>query len=272
MYNSAFARHYDSLTTNVNYPARARYFDCIIKKASNGQGGNILLDLACGTGNLSWRFAAMGYQVIGVDASSDMLAAAAVKAGETALSEGRSPPLFLCQSMQELDLYGSVDACVCALDSVNHLPDFSAVKAAFSRVSLFLAPGGVFVFDTNTRHKHKNILADNAFVYKSGKVVCLWQNAYHPQNDRVDISLDFFTPQEDGLYQRETQQFSERVYTHWQLRRALSNAGLNLLAVYEENTLRTPGKQAERVVYLARKPIVKSEGKIHRIVRILSHK
>ena len=254
MYNSAFARYYDAFTANVNYPARARYFDRLIKKAGKSHGGNILLDLACGTGSLSWRFAAMGYQVIGVDSSPDMLAVAAAKAGEIVLPDGAVPPLFLCQTMQELDLYGSIDACVCALDSINHLPGYPALKAVFARVALFLAPGGVFAFDVNTRHKHKNILADNAFVYKSGGVVCLWQNAYNPKDCSVDIALDFFTPQADGLYRRETQRFSECVFTHRQLCGALGGAGLKLLAVYEENTLRPPGKQAQRVVYLAQKP------------------
>jgi len=272
MYNSAFARHYDALTANVNYSARARYFDRIINKVNRGRGGNILLDLACGTGSLSWRFAAMGYQVIGVDASPDMLAVAAAKAGEICLPAGGVPPLFLCQAMQGLDLYGSVDACVSALDSVNHLPDFSALKATFARVALFLAPGGVFVFDANTRYKHKSILADNAFVYKVGGVVCLWQNTYHTKNDRVDIDLDFFAPCGGGFYQRNTQRFSQRVFTHRQLRGALSSAGLNLLAVYEENTLRPPGKCAQRVVYLAQKPAVDFGGKIHRTRRILSPK
>jgi len=272
MYNSAFARHYDALTANINYPALARYFDRIIKKVSRGKDGNIMLDLACGTGNLSWRFAAMGYQVIGVDASPDMLAVAATKADETDLPARAVPPLFLCQPMQELDLYGTVDACVCALDSINHLPDLSALKAAFARVSLFLAPGGVFAFDINTSHKHKNILADNTFVYEAGETICLWQNEYHPKNDRVDISLDFFTSQGKGLYRRETQRFSERVFTHQQLRGALRAAGLNLLAVYKEKTMRPPDKQTQRVVYLAHKPLVDSEGKIHQIGRILSHK
>ena len=265
MYSGAFAGHYDTLTANVNYPARARYYDRLIRKAGRGERGNILLDLACGTGSLSWRFAAMGYQVIGVDASPDMLAVAAAKAGQAA---DVTPPLFLCQTMQGLDLYGSIDACVCALDSLNHLPGLAALRATFTRVALFLTPGGVFAFDVNTHHKHKNILAGNAFVYKAGKTVCIWQNAYHPKNGKVDITLDFFTPGEDGLYRRDTQQLNERIFTHRQLRNALSLAGLNLLAVYGENTMSAPGKHAQRVVYLCQKPIVYSTGKIHRIGKI----
>ena len=200
------------------------------------------------------------------------MAAAAAKAGKVSLPPAAAPPLFLCQTMQRLDLYGTVDACVCALDSINHLPDFAAVKAAFARVALFLAPGGVFAFDVNTRHKHRNILADNAFVYKAGGVVCLWQNACSPKSDRVDICLNFFTPQGDGLYRRDTQRLCERFYTHRQLHAALRAAGLNLLAVYGDGTLRPPDRLAQRVVYLAQKPFVDFEGKTHWITKILAHK
>ena len=249
MYSGSFARYYDALTANVNYPARARYFHRLIKKYT-GRKPRILLDLACGTGSLSWEFSAMGYEVVGVDASPEMLSAALSKAGEF---PGVNLPLFLCQRMEELDLYGSVEACVCALDSLNHLPDLPALRAVFSRVALFLAPGGVFLFDVNTRHKHRDILGNNAFVYQTQGVICTWRNAYHERHGRVDISLDFFTPQGGGLYRRTAEQFSERIFSHRQLHGALKASGLDLLAVRDENRLRLPGKPPQRLVYAAKK-------------------
>jgi len=249
MYNHIFARHYDALTVNINYLARARYFQRLIKKHAVRKG-NILLDLACGSGSLSWEFSGMGYDVIGVDCSPEMLSEATEKVERF---KDVKPPLFLCQRMEKLDLYGTVDFCICALDSINHLPDLAALKAAFSRVSLFLAPGGVFLFDVNTQHKHKNILRNNSFVFETGEVVCIWRNTYHEKNGRVDIALDFFQPEGNGLYRRGTEHFSERIFTHRQLHGALSAAGLDLIAVYGENTLRTPDKRAERLVYVAGK-------------------
>ena len=55
--------------------------------------------------------------MIGVDFSPEMLAIASNK---TLAGEG-IPPIFLCQAMEKLDLYGTVDACVCLLDSINHV-------------------------------------------------------------------------------------------------------------------------------------------------------
>jgi len=249
MYNAAFARHYDALTANVNYGLRARYFHAAIKKYSRRKV-RILLDLACGTGSMSWRFSNAGYDVIGVDCSPEMLAVAVAKGRRFPRAK---PPLFLCQAMQELDLYGTVDACICTLDSINHLPDTAALKAVFDRVSLFLAPGGAFLFDVNTSYKHRNILGNNTFVYETENVVCLWRNTFHKQGGKVEVSLDFFERQASGAHTRSTEQFCERIFTHRQLSEALAQAKLKLIAVHEEGGFDKPCKNSQRLVYIAQK-------------------
>ncbi len=136
---SSFASFYDRLTQNVGYEQRAREYIEIL--AQNGINSGILLDLACGTGSFTEHFCRSGFDVIGVDASPEMLCEAQAK-----LSSQEPPPLLLCQLMQNLDLYGTVDAAVCALDSINHLPSLSDVRKTFSRLSLFVRPGGIFIF------------------------------------------------------------------------------------------------------------------------------
>ena len=59
-------------------------------------------------------------------------------------------PLLLNQRMEELDLYGAVDACLCCLDSVNYVTEPEALQTAFERVHTFLNLDGLFVFDINT--------------------------------------------------------------------------------------------------------------------------
>ena len=132
---SRFADYYDALTRNVDYKKRASYFHQIL----SGQNlpGNILLDLACGTGSLSVEFSRLGYDVIGVDASEDMLSQALQKKSELNLDI-----IFLCQTMQELDLYGTVDGAVCALDSLNHITNPTGLQKALDRVSLFCTRRG----------------------------------------------------------------------------------------------------------------------------------
>ncbi|HOV41769.1 MAG TPA: class I SAM-dependent methyltransferase, partial [Oscillospiraceae bacterium] len=182
---SNFARFYDLLTGNISYKKRAEYFNSIIEKFGGEKG--ILLDLACGTGSLSEEMARLGYDVVGVDSSPEMLTVALDKKIESGL-----PIQYLCQDMTELDLFGTVDAAVCALDSINHLPDINSVRKTFEKVSLFSNPGAIFVFDANTPYKHREVLANNVFVYDLDEVFCVWQNSYDEKTCTVEINLDFF--------------------------------------------------------------------------------
>ena len=70
----SFAAFYDELTTNVDYETRGAYLWQILQ--NEGKRSGLLLDLACGTGTLCEYFSARGYDVIGVDASEEMLAEA----------------------------------------------------------------------------------------------------------------------------------------------------------------------------------------------------
>ena len=99
--------------------------------------------------------------------------------------------VYLCQDMQELDLYGTVDAAVCTLDSLNHVNDLLVVQKILNRVSLFLNPGGIFIFDVNTVYKHQYVLGNNTFVYDCEDVYCVWQNTLEEEN-RIKIHLDIF--------------------------------------------------------------------------------
>ncbi len=240
---SALAGSYDLLTDNVGYEALADYVSSLL--AENGVEDGCVLDLACGTGRLTALLAKKGYDMIGTDISGDMLSLAMNNAFDAGVNI-----LFLCQSMQNLDLYGTVDAAVCTLDSINHLTDSADVLRTFKRVSLFLNPGGVFVFDVNTVFKHREILADNTFVYDLDEVFCVWQNTYNKSSNIVDIELNIF--EKDGrAYRRRTEAFSERAYEPEELKELLGKAGLETRAVYGEMTRQQPPGDCQRLVFVA---------------------
>lgn len=240
---TCFARYYDSLTKNVGYAPRAKLLDKIIRKYY--KDARLLLDLACGTGSLTAELLRLGYDVIGADASAEMLAVAAGKCGGKAL--------LLNQDMGGLDLYGTVDAVICALDSVNHLPGESAVQKTFENASLFLNPGGLFIFDVNTAFKHREILGCNTFIYDTDEVFCVWQNMLCQETLRVDIRLDFFTPSGNKLYARDSEGFSEWYYGDGFLKSALFSAGLSHIETLCGDHFTKPGKTAERLAYIAQK-------------------
>lgn len=240
-----FAGFYDELTGNVDYDKRGSYFLEIMKQHRKTDG--ILVDLACGTGTLSEFFARLNYDVIGVDASEDMLAAAMEKKYESG-----SDIVYLNQRMEELDLFGTVDIVICALDSFNHIVDENLLREVFGRISLFLNEDALLIFDVNTVYKHQSVLANNTFVYDCDHVYCTWQNTLKEGN-LVDIHLDIFEyDEEEDCYYRSQEDFSERAYTHEQLCEMLTDAGFELEAVYDDDSFFPPKEDSQRVVYVAK--------------------
>lgn len=243
---SAFAAYYDNLTKDVDDEVRSGYISNFFRRYGVSDG--IVLDLACGTGRMSIALAVKGYDVIGVDASPEMLCAAQ----ENAAAAGRSDLLFLCQRMEELDLFGTIRGCVCTLDSLNHLPDAQAVQATFGRVALFMEPGGIFVFDVNSVYKHREVLGDNTFVMEEEDVFLVWQNVYFSETDSVEITLDFF--ERDGeTYFRETEQFCERAYPAEQLALWLEDSGFEVLHILGELSEEAPAADEQRLYFVARR-------------------
>jgi len=237
-----FARYYDALTENVDYPAKARFISNVLNQ--HKPGCTLVVDLACGTGTLSLELAALGFDMIAVDGSYDMLSVASMKPNPGIM--------YLCQQMDELDLYGTVDAMICTLDSVNHITDENTLREVFRRVALFLEPDGVFLFDANTVHKHRSVLGDNVFVYDRDEVYCVWQN-HLSEDDSVRIELDFFEPDEEGGYTRSSESFIERAYTHRQLCDMLDSAGLAIVKEYDDYTDAQPSEDSQRIVYVCRR-------------------
>ena len=242
----SFAAYYDLLTADISYHDRCGYFDMLIRRHGGKKG--ILLDLACGTGSLSEEFARLGYDVIGVDSSEEMLQAAFDKKLESGLDIQ-----YLCQDMTELDMFGTIDVTICALDGLNHLESVGLLRQAIEKVALFCERGGLFIFDVNTPYKHENILGNNTFVYDLPEVYCVWQNSFREEDCSVDIMLDFFAPQSDGSYLRTGEDFTEIAYPTELLDKLLCEAGFTVEAHYDFDSLSPPREDSEKLIFVAKK-------------------
>ena len=240
-----FAEFYDSLTENVDYKSKAEYICKICEKFSHEPG--CVLDLACGTGTLTAELKKRGWDIYGADSSVEMLTQAQQKCAEQDLDI-----LFLRQKMQSLDLYGTINTCVCTLDSINHLDGSIQVQKAFDRVGAFTEKDGLFIFDVNTVYKHRNILADNTFVFDTDNVFCVWQNTYNDKDNSVDMELDFFIPEND-VYIRSSEYIKEYAYTEEQITQMLNKSGFVVLAVYDDLSFDSIKEDSQRLTFVAKK-------------------
>lgn len=241
----SFSLFYDRLTENVDYKSYAAYIKRLFERY--GKNTDSVLDVACGTGSLTTELALLGYDMIGADISEDMLTVAQEKKLESGLDI-----LYLCQSAEDLDLYGTVQGAVCTLDSINHITDENAVIKAFKKISLFMEKDGIFIFDLNTEYKHREVLGNNTFVYDLEDVYCVWQNEYDAKNKVTHISLDIFN-EEEGLYERFSEEFDECVYSNEKVLNWLEMSEFELVDFFKEMTEEKPDDTTERIIYIARK-------------------
>ncbi len=241
------AGRYDALTTDVGYEVWADYAQKHFRRARLPV--HTVLDLACGTGSLTCLLAERGYEMIGVDQSADMLAVAAEKGGAV---QGEKP-IFLQQAMQELDLYGTIDACVCCLDSVNYVTRPADLRRAFGRVHLFLMPGGVFLFDINTSDKLKS-MDGQMFMDETDDTYCIWRAEYSPRRRICTYGMDLFL-KEGALWRREEEVHEEYAYEPEELVGYLYEAGFRDVKQYGELKLRSPKPGEGRIFFAARKDL-----------------
>ncbi len=242
----ALAEFYDSLNPDVDYVKWSEFIQRIIEKYGKTKT-EIILDLACGTGSMSVELASRGYDVIGIDLSPEMLMEAQEKAYDRKLSI-----LFLNQDMCEIDLYGTVDACVCCLDSINYITDENRLKKCFFLVNNFMNDGGLFVFDVNTPYKFKNIYGNNAYILENENVLCAWQNTFDDNTKICDFDLSFFVNQDNDNYKRIDESQKERMYTDEEIQAFLKETGFELIGVYSDYAFNAYSETDERWYYVCR--------------------
>ena len=235
---------YDELTTDVRY---SRWADYIEKHfARSALPIHTVLDLACGTGSLTAELMGRGYEMICADRSAEMLSVAAEKCRDLA----GEPPVFLCQSMEKLDLYGTVDACVCCLDSVNYVTSPRKLKKAFQRVHLFLVPGGLFLFDINTPDKLRG-LDGGMFIDETDDAYCVWRAESAPRRRICTYGMDIFRLEPDGRWSRGEEVHEEYAYEPDELEEYLREAGFTRIRRHGCLKMRAPVPGEERIFFTA---------------------
>ena len=233
---------YDALTGDVGYPRRADFLEKIFRRSRVPV--RTVLDLACGTGTMTCLLARRGYEMIGVDESGEMLAAAREKA--EALEEGVTPPLFLQQEMTRLDLYGTVEAAVCCLDSLNYLTTPRQVQRTFGRLGLFVQPGGVLVFDINSADKLRG-LDGQVFLDEGEDVYCVWRTAFSPRGGICTYYMDIFRRRADGAWDRSFEEHRQRAYETEELAVWLREAGFTAVRFHGDLRMGPPRPGEQRI-------------------------
>ena len=242
---TGFAAVYDIFMDNVPYEEWSSYLHGLLLEHGIEEG--IVLDLGCGTGAMTERLAAFGYDMIGVDNSEDMLELAM----EKRVQSGQDI-LYLLQDMREFELYGTVRAAVSVCDSVNYITEPEELKEVFRLVNNYLDPEGIFLFDMNTVHKYRDLLGDTTIAENRDEGSFIWDNSYDEEEGLNYYELAVFLPREDGLYEKSEEVHCQKAYPQEEIETLIKEAGMELLAVYDAYTLNPATEDSERLFFVAR--------------------
>ncbi|MCR5618958.1 MAG: class I SAM-dependent methyltransferase [Lachnospiraceae bacterium] len=261
----AFASVYDKLMNDVPYDEWAQRIDRDIRKygVSETSGDrreaaseeeavlaserDLVVDLACGTGVVTRKLFDKGYDVFGVDISSEMLSRAADSDEERGI-------MYLNQDICELDLYSTIGTAVCICDSLNYLLSDEELEAAFAGVSNFLYPGGVFIFDCNTSYKYREAIGESTIAEAGDDVSFIWDNYYDEDENVNEYDLTLFIKREDGLYERAKETHLQRGIEKEDIESLASKSGLEIMLIADSDTDGEVSGETERIYAVLKKP------------------
>lgn len=245
------AKMYDALMDDVNYQEWADYIDAMLQK--NGCPGKRLLDLGCGTGNISIPLAQKGYQVTGVDLSAEMLDIARSKSEAAGLViDWQQQDLTGLQLLDDAGAEPVFDAIISTFDVFNHLTSPEDLQMLFHSLNPFLADEGILMFDVQTPYKLQEYLGNHIFTLHRDDIEYIWENHFDEESQICTMDITFFVRQENGLYQRETMCQEERVYDLELLQMWLKYSDFELIGVYGELSDEKLQPEAHRAVFVAK--------------------
>ncbi len=137
------------------YHDLADYYDALVKDEEAtlkwadltqnvlGTKRTSILELACGSAEISCELARRGYSLLATDLSEDMLKKAKDKMNCDLLR-------FKPMNMIDFHLEEQFDAVLCFCDSINYLSSLEEVKSMFHSVRKHLKQGGILIFDMHT--------------------------------------------------------------------------------------------------------------------------
>ncbi|MEI7026870.1 class I SAM-dependent DNA methyltransferase [Paenibacillus sp. y28] len=249
-----FASHYDRLMADAPYAEWQAFLSAVWNK--HRLAPRTVVDLGCGTGRLAIPLAEQGLNVIGVDLSENMLAAANARYEERqregAFASG-GHVIWQEQDMRELELAEPVPCIYSFCDCLNYVLEEEGVCEVFRHVYAGLEEGGLFIFDVHTPRQIEQYYTNQPYVLDEDDMAYIWTCELNEERCEVEHALTIFYQQADGSFQRFEETHQQRAYPLEWIRSELSAAGFSQVASYGDFTFRAPTKATERAFFVAMK-------------------
>jgi len=240
-----FAEIYDHLMHHEDYDLWVDNIVNIYKKYNFKP--KKILELACGTGNITTRLYKKGYSIIGTDLSDAMLEIANEKAMDESLRIR-----FMNQDMRDITFNKVVDSVISICDGINYITTIEDLKKTFQSVSRVMRQEGLFIFDISTEYKYEEIIGNNVFNENFEFFSYVWDNEYNKKEQLLTFNLTIFIQTTDHVFERFIEEHRQRAHKINEIK-ALLKEDFNVLGVFSENNLEEVKATDERVFFVAQK-------------------
>lgn len=254
-YNN-FAKVYDELMDEIPYEQWFIFLCDKLKEYEVIDG--LVLDLGCGTGTMTEKFATAGFDMIGVDVSIEMLNQALEKKDKS-----ESDILYLCQDMRSFELFGTVKAAYSICDSVNYLLEDQDILKMLRLVNNYLDPDGIFIFDFNTEYKYEHIIGNQVIAENREDCSFIWENTYEMESKINSYALSLFVKQGE-VYHKYIEEHYQKAYSFEKMEKLVEQAGMTFLEGIDADTLEEPTEKSERIYMVVKEKEVK--GKLRKLI------
>lgn len=242
MYNK-FAYIYDELMKDVDYKNWYLYIENVFNKFHKTPED--VLEMACGTGNLSYYLGKKGYDLTCFDISNDMLSIAYNK-----LQNFRNVKI-INQNMIDFNINKKFDAIISICDSINYILDEKDLLKTFKNVKKHLHKDGIFIFDINSHYKLSQIIGNNTFIEDREDIYYIWQNYFDEKSNIAEFYITFFTMDKDGKYIRFEEEHVERAYSTEEITQLLHSASFKEIYMYNGLSFEEIHDKSERISFIA---------------------
>ncbi|MBL6008111.1 SAM-dependent methyltransferase [Bacillus halotolerans] len=241
MIYQGFASVYDELMSHAPYDKWTKWIETSLPEKGR------ILDLACGTGEISIRLAEKGFEVTGIDLSEEMLSYAQQK------GPAKQPILFLQQDMREITGFeGQFDAVVICCDSLNYLKTKNDVMNTFKSVFQVLKPDGILLFDVHSPYKITEVFPGSTFADQDEDISYIWQSFAGSEELSAIHDMSFFVWNGEA-YDRFDETHEQRTFRVDEYEEMLASCGFQLHKVTADFTDSAPSPQSERLFFKAQK-------------------
>lgn len=213
---------------------------------THNKSANTILDIACGTGNGLLNLRRHYKTYLAFDRSIEMMR---VFKGKLKKYPHIDPIIFVADVLQIPLLDHSVDAAFSIFDSLNNLLTPLELKRAFSEVYRILTPGGIFIFDLNTKYVLKEHWGTKTRVEEEEGMTSIWRTKYHADISELHITL--FVKKGSGKFIRIDEIHKERGYDNEEVIAMLKEVGFKKIETYEHLSYNPPNKDTFRINYVA---------------------